>query len=214
MKPRDKEILEILKKLYKGARIALDFDGNFQLLVAVILSAQCTDERVNMVTPKLFKVFPDAASFARASQEEVETLIYSTGFYRNKAKNIIGASKIIIEKFGGKVPNKMEDLLSLPGVARKTANVVMSEAFGKSEGIVVDTHVTRLSHRLGFLPKKMAGNKNAVKIEKQLMKTVAKKDWAIFPHLLILHGRKYCKARRALCEACPLNKLCPSAFKV
>ncbi len=207
-------IVSLLKKEYPGAKIALNFGSNFQLLVAVILSAQCTDERVNMVTPSLFKRFPKAEDFAKCDISELEKLIYSTGFYKNKAKNIKAAAVKVVGEFSGKVPGRMDDLLKLPGVARKTANVILHTAFRRNEGIVVDTHVCRLSGRLGFVSKKFADAKNAVKIEQELMKKLEKKDWGIFPHLLILHGRKICVARRPKCQICVLNKICPSAFKV
>lgn len=205
------EIIKILKKEYPGATIALHFGDIFQLLVAVQLSAQCTDERVNKVTPALFKRFPGVKDFAHCDVEELEKLIYSTGFYKNKARNIKGASLKILQEFGGKVPDNMKDLLSLPGVARKTANVVLSAGFGKSEGIVVDTHVARLTGRLGLVSKKWSKAKNAVKIEQKLMVVVPSEDWGIFSYLMIMHGRQVCVARRPKCKICPLNKICPSA---
>lgn len=203
------KVIELLKKEYPDAKIALTFGNNFQLLVAVILSAQCTDERVNKVTPELFKRFPEVRDFALCDLEELEKLIYSTGFYRNKAKNIKAAAVKILEEFDGKLPGTMIELLKLPGVARKTANVILSEAFKRSEGIVVDTHVCRVSGRLGFVSKKLADNKSAVKIEQELVRRIPKRDWAIFPHLLILHGRKICVARKPKCHLCVLNKICP-----
>lgn len=205
------KIIAILKRAYPDAKIALHFGDNFQLLVAVILSAQCTDERVNKVTPALFKRFPGVEDFAECKLEELEKHIYSTGFYKNKAKSIQGAARAIVEKFESRVPDSMNELLTLPGVARKTANVVLYTAFGKNEGIVVDTHVARVAGRLGLVDMKLSKAKNAVAIERELMKKVPKKDWGIFPHLLILHGRQICVARRPKCKICPLNKICPSA---
>lgn len=206
-----KKIIALLKKEYPNTKIALNFGNKFQLLVAVILSAQCTDERVNKVTPALFKRFPTVEDFASCKLEELEKLIFSTGFYRNKAKNIKGAAMAVEERFGGKVPDNMDDLLTLPGVARKTGNVVLMEAFGKPVGIVVDTHVARLSGLLGLVDMKLSEAKNAVKIEQELMKIVPKKDWGILPFLFIDHGRAVCVARRPKCKECVLNKLCPSA---
>lgn len=206
-----RETLEILRKTYPDAKIALDFGTNFQLLVAVILSAQCTDERVNKVTPPLFARFPEPKDFAQASQEEIEKYIFSTGFYRSKAKNIKGAATRIVNDFDGKVPANMIDLLSLPGVARKTANVVLHTGFGVSEGIVVDTHVARMSGRLGWVPRKMSDAKDAVKIEKELVEIIPRENWGKLSHLLIFHGRRICVARKPKCAVCPLNKICPSA---
>jgi len=206
---KTENLIKLLKKAHPNARIALYFGDVFQLLVAVILSAQCTDKRVNMVTPGLFARYPGVREFADADIEELEKMIYSTGFYRSKAKNIRGAAREILAKFGGEVPRRMGDLLTLPGVARKTANVVLSEGFGIQEGIVVDTHVMRLSLRLGFVPKAVGATKNAVRIEKELVKVVPKKDWGVFPHLLILHGREVCVARKPKCGECILNEVCP-----
>src|SRR3989338_1385726 len=203
-----KEIIRILRKEYPEAKIALKFKDPWQLLVATILSAQCTDTRVNKVTPELFKKYKAITDFAKADPKEFEKDIHSTGFYKNKAKGIIGSAKKILAEFKGKVPDNMEDLTGLPGIGRKTANVILSSGFGVVVGIVVDTHVIRLSRRLGFTK-----NTDAVKIERDLMKIVPKKDWGIFSHLLILHGRKICVARKPLCSACKINKLCPSAFK-
>lgn len=205
------EIVRILKKTYPNAKIALNFGNEFELLVAVILSAQCTDERVNKVTPALFKRFPRIEDFAKCESEELERYIFSTGFYRNKAKNIKGAATMLIEDFDGKLPKNMKDLLKLPGVARKTANVVLSTAFGRNEGIVVDTHVLRICGLLGLVDMKLSKSKNAVAVEKELMKILPKKDWGIFPHLITSHGRKICIARRPKCQECPLNRICPSA---
>lgn len=205
------EIVRILKKQYPDSKIALNYGNLFQLVVAVILSAQCTDVRVNMVTPALFKRFPNAKDFAKCGIDELEKMIYSTGFYKNKAKNIKGAAEKVMKDFGGKIPGTMEELLTLPGVARKTANVVLSSGFGRNEGIVVDTHVARICGLLGLVPKKMSDAKNAVKIEQILMEIIPQKDWGIFSFLMIDHGRAICIARRQKCEICPLNKICPSA---
>lgn len=209
-----RQIIFDLKKQYPDAKIALNFGNELQLLIAVVLSAQCTDERVNMVTPLLFGKFPDAAAFANCKIEELEKAIYSTGFYKNKAKNIKAMAQMLIKDFGGKVPSEMDDLLKLPGVARKTANVVMWSAFGRAEGIVVDTHVARLCGRLGLVPMKMSERKDAVNIEKELQKIVPFKNWGEFSHLLIFHGRRVCVARKPRCGDCVLNKICPSAFKL
>lgn len=210
-KKRLPQIIKILKKTYPDARIALHFASKFQLLVAVILSAQCTDERVNKVTPALFARFPGVRDFAECDMEELMGLIYSTGFYRNKAKNIKAAAQKIVAEFAGEVPESMEDLLKLPGVARKTANVILSAAFGKNEGIVVDTHVARVSGMLGLVPMNLSRAKNAVKIERILMGIVPRAEWGKFAHLLIRHGRKICIARRPKCGICPLRGLCPNA---
>ena len=205
------EIIRMLKKQYPDSTIALNYGNTFQLLVAVILSAQCTDVRVNKVTPGLFKRFPEVKNFAECEIEELEKMIYSTGFYKNKAKNIKAAAQKIMAEFNGKVPGRMEDLLGLPGVARKTANVVLSSGFGQNEGIVVDTHVARICGLLGLVPKKLSETKNAVKIEEILMKIIPRSEWANFSFLLIDHGRAICIARKPKCGICPLNKICPSA---
>ncbi len=207
-KERLGEIIKILRKNYPATCPALHFETPLQILVATILSAQCTDERVNMITPALFKKYPTAKEFARAKQEDLEKEIRSTGFFRNKAKNIIGAAKKICETFGGDVPNTMEKLLTLPGVARKTANIVLSSAFKKAEGIAVDTHVKRLSERLGLSAKTVPE-----KIEQDLMALVPKKDWLDFNYLLVNHGRAICIARKPKCPECVINHLCPSAKK-
>lgn len=203
-----KEIIKILKKEYPDAKIALRFKNTWQLLVATILSAQCTDVRVNKVTPVLFKKYKTVSDFAKASLKEFEKDIHSTGFYKNKAKGIIGSAKKILDEFNSKVPDTIEELTSLPGIGRKTANVILSSGFGIVVGIVIDTHVIRLSGRLG-----LTENKDPEKIEKDLMKIVPQEGWRVFSHLLILHGRKICVARRPLCAECRINKLCPSAFK-
>lgn len=196
----------LLKKAYPQATCALHFSNKIQLLVSTILSAQCTDVRVNIVTKSLFKKYKTAKDFADASFEELCRDIKSTGFYRNKAKNIQGACKAIVGQFKGKVPGTMPELLTLPGVGRKTANVVLGTGFGISEGIVVDTHVTRLSNRLGF-----TRHSNPVKIEQDLVELVHKKDWIDFSHLMIAHGRAICVARKPKCPQCPIKEYCPSA---
>jgi len=207
-KERIGDIIKILRKNYPATCTALNFETPLQILVATILSAQCTDERVNKITPALFKKYPSAKAFARAQQEDLETEIRSTGFFRNKAKSIIGAAKKICEDFGGEVPDAMEDLLTLPGVARKTANIVLSSAFKKAAGIAVDTHVKRLSERLG-----LSAQQAPEKIEKDLLALVPKKDWLDFNYLLVNHGRAICIARKPKCPECPLKNLCPSVKK-
>lgn len=202
-------IIKVLKQTYPNAKCALNHKNAFELLIATILSAQCTDERVNIVTTQLFKKYKTPKDLANAKIEELEQEVRSTGFYKNKAKNIKASSKVIVEHFSGRVPNNMNDLLTLPGVARKTANVVLGTWFNISSGIVVDTHVLRISYLLGLTKQK-----NPEKVEQELMKIVQKQEWINFSHMLIWHGRKICIARRPKCEICPLNKLCPSAFKV
>lgn len=203
------EILKILKKEYPNAKIVLNYNNLMQLLVATILSAQCTDERVNIVTKTLFKKYKTVKDFANADLKVFEEEIKPTGFYHNKAKNIISSAKIILEKFGGKVPDTMEDLISLPGVARKTANIVLSNAYGKIEGIAVDTHVRRLSYRIG-----LTNNTVPEKIEQDLMKIFPKTSWFELTYLLIEHGRKICSARKPLCEKCVINTLCKKRIDV
>jgi endonuclease-3 len=206
---RQQRTLEILKRLhaeYPGARCSLTFRNPFQLLVATILSAQCTDERVNQVTPALFKRYPKPSDMADARPEELEELIKSTGFFRNKTKSLLGMSNAVVERHQGKVPAEMDALVDLPGVGRKTANVVLGNAFGKSEGVVVDTHVTRLSQRLG-----LTRQSDAVKIELDLMELVPRDEWTIVSHLFIDHGRAVCKAPTPRCEVCVLNDICPSS---
>jgi endonuclease-3 len=204
-KQRTLEILVILKRLYPNATCSLNYETPVQLLVATILSAQCTDERVNKVTPELFRRFPDAAALAYADREILESLVHSTGFYRNKAKNIQGACRKIVEEFQGEVPQQMELLLTLPGVARKTANVVLAHAFGILQGVTVETHVRRLSQRLG-----LSVETDPVKIERDLMKLVPQADWENFSISIIYHGRAVCNARNPNCPACSLSHLCPS----
>lgn len=205
---RSEEIIGILRANYPNPKTALKYRTPFELLIATILSAQCTDERVNKLTPLLFAKYPAIEDFAKVTGEELEKDIYSTGFYKNKAKSVIGVAKQILEKFNGKLPGSMEDLTALPGVARKTANVVLSSAFGKAEGIAVDVHVKRLSGRLG-----LSKEKNPEKIEKDLLRLIPKKDWLDISCLLIEHGRKICNARTPLCPKCPIKNLCPSAGK-
>ncbi len=201
------EILSRLEKAYPNAKIALNFSSPYELLVAVVLSAQCTDKRVNEVTPQVFKKLPTPEAMANAPVEEIEKLIRPTGFFRNKAKNLKRACQIIIEKFDGKVPKTMEEILTLPGVARKTANCVLYNAYGEVTGIPVDTHVKRLSKRLG-----LTENDNPGKVEKDLMAIIPKEKWGPFSYELIEHGRAICKARKPRCEKCILNDICPSAF--
>jgi endonuclease III len=205
-KERAKKITSLLKKEYPDAETALKFQTPMQMLVSTILSAQCTDERVNKVTEALFKKYKTPQDFSRARLETFENEIRSTGFYRNKAKNIINSARMIIERFNGKVPDAMEALLNLPGVARKTANVVLQNAFDKIEGIVVDTHVRRLSQRLG-----LTDNDDPKKIERDLMEILPKGDWGIISYLLIDHGRRVCQARRPNHNKCVLRSICPSA---
>ncbi|HEY9743248.1 MAG TPA: endonuclease III [Coleofasciculaceae cyanobacterium] len=200
------EILTRLKRLYPEAPCTLNYETPVQLLVATILSAQCTDERVNLVTPELFRRFPDAPTFAAANVEEIESLIRSTGFYRNKAKNILGACRMIMAEFGGEVPRRMEELLKLPGVARKTANVVLAHAYDIHQGVTVDTHVKRLSHRLG-----LTEHTDPIRIERDLMRLLPQPEWENWSIRLVYHGRAICKARKPECEACDLADLCPSA---
>lgn len=206
IEPKAREILAILTQIYPDATCSLTYDSPVQLLVATILSAQCTDERVNQVTPNLFARFPDAESLAQAERQELENLIRSTGFYRNKAKNIQGACQKIIGEFAGQVPQQMEQLLNLPGVARKTANVVLSHGFGINQGVTVDTHVKRLSQRLGFTK-----HSDPIRIEKDLMALLPQEDWENFSIRLIYHGRAVCKARKPDCHNCQLAHLCPAA---
>jgi len=210
-KRRTAKIIAALKKRHPDARCALDHTNPLELLVATILSAQCTDARVNVVTKGLFARYRTAADYANVGQETLEAAIRSTGFYRHKAKNIRGAAVRIVEAFGGEVPDRMEDLLSLPGVARKTANVVLGTAFGRNDGIVVDTHVIRLSRRLRLTAHP---NNQADRVEEDLIALVPRRQWALFAHLLTFHGRRVCTARKADCAACAVSKLCPSAFRV
>jgi endonuclease-3 len=207
-KERIGKIIRILGREYPNSRTALHYETPLQILIATILAAQCTDERVNKITPGLFRKYPTAADFASADRATLETEIRSAGFFRNKAKSITGAARKIMEEFGGEVPSSMEELLTLPGVARKTANIVLSSGFRKAEGIAVDTHVRRLSGRLGLSRQTVPE-----KIEKDLLKIVPRRDWLDFNHLLVNHGRKICSARKPLCPQCAVRKLCPSAGK-
>lgn len=206
---KTKKIIKILKKTYPKAKIALKFKNPLELLVATVLSAQCTDKRVNIVTEELFKKYKTARDYAKANIRKFESEIRSTGFYKNKARSIINAAKNIVKTFKGKVPNTMENLLSLPGVARKTATVVLFNAFHKIEGITVDTHVRRLSQRLGF-----SKNSNPEKIEQDLMKIIPKPMWGKISDLLIEHGREICIAKKPNCPKCPLKSLCPYYKKI
>ena len=206
---RVKTILPILKATYPGAKCSLDFRTPLELLVATILSAQCTDDRVNIVTKDLFKKYRSAAAYAEAPPEELEKDIQSTGFYRNKAKSLRGMGAALVGWHGGKVPKSMEELTDLPGVGRKTANVVLGNAFGEAVGVTVDTHVTRLSNRLDLTDHLV----DAVKIEQDLMEVVPKEDWTLWSHLLIHHGRAICQARKPRCEECPLLPHCPAGQK-
>ena len=206
-KARVLKILELLEKEHEDAEIALNFSNNLELLVATILSAQCTDKRVNMVIKKLFKKYRRAEDYADADLKELEEDIKSTGFYRNKAKNIKRSCQLLINKFGSQIPKTMEEMLELPGVGRKTANILLSNAFGVIEGIAVDTHVRRLAKRLG-----LTKHDDPNKIERDLMETVPKDKWMRIADLLIFHGRRICAARKPECKICVLNRLCPSAF--
>ena len=200
------QVLSRLKREYPDARTELHYETPLQLLVATILSAQCTDKRVNMVTPLLFQTYPTAASLADAPPEKVEEIIKSTGFFRNKTKSLIGLGKALVERHNGEVPDTMEALVKLPGVGRKTANVVLGNAFGTNVGVVVDTHVARVSQRLG-----LTRETDPVKIEQDLMPLFPQQDWALLAHLLIFHGRRVCESRRPKCEICVLNDICPSS---
>jgi len=205
---RVQKILPILRGTYPQARCSLDHETPLQLLIATILSAQCTDERVNVVTKNLFSKYRSAADLADVSPAELERDIASTGFYRNKAKSLRGMAAALLVDHGGQVPATMDELTALPGVGRKTANVVLGNAFGKNEGIVVDTHVGRLSQRLG-----LTGHTDPVKIERELMQIVPREQWTIWSHLLIYHGRALCQARKPKCSECPLLPWCPTGLK-
>ena len=207
LKKRTRDIIRRLKRAYPDAKTSLNHSNPFELLIATILSAQSTDVRVNIVTADLFRKYKKPEDYLKVSAHELEKDIHSTGFFRNKTKSIQGTAKLLTEQYGGEVPHTMDELLELPGVARKTANVVLGNAFGIKAGVVVDTHVTRLSHRLA-----LSQEKTAEKIEQDLIPIVPKKDWVIFPHLMIYHGRKICKARNPLCEECAIEKLCPSSY--
>jgi endonuclease III len=206
-KARTEQIIKLLKRAHPDAHCALNHGSAFELLVATILSAQCTDERVNIVTADLFRKYRQPEDYLEVPATDLQQDIHTTGFFRNKTKSIQGACRLLVDEFDSRVPQTMEELLRLPGVARKTANVVLGVAFGIASGIVVDTHVSRLSQRLGLTKQKDAG-----KIEPDLVELVPRKDWIIFSHLLIFHGRRVCKARRPLCEECVVEKLCPSSI--
>jgi endonuclease-3 len=206
MQARAKEILKRLKKRYPDAHCELDHRNAFELLCATILSAQCTDARVNLVTPVLFKRYPDADALAVARPEDVEEIIRSTGFFRNKTKSLIGMANAVVARHGGDVPPSMAQLKVLPGVGRKTANVILGNAFGINEGVAVDTHVSRLSRLL-----RLSRNTDPERIERDLMTLFPQRDWALLSHLLIFHGRRTCVARRPRCGECVLVDLCPSA---
>lgn len=207
IKKKAVEIIKILKKTYPNAKVALEYSNPLELLVATMLSAQCTDERVNKVTTSLFKKYKTAEDYAKADINEFERDIKSTGFYHSKAKNIIAAAKMIVEKFNSKIPNRMQDLIQLPGVARKTANIVLGNAYGVVEGIAVDTHVMRLSHRLA-----LSESDDPEIVERELMNVIPKTEWFKFTYLLMEHGRKICTAKKPLCKDCILSNICPSAF--
>ncbi|HEY1953560.1 MAG TPA: endonuclease III [Gemmatimonadaceae bacterium] len=201
-----REVFLRLKAAHPDAHCELDHETPLQLLMATILSAQCTDKRVNMVTPLLFRTYPTAASLADADQSELEEMIRSTGFFRNKAKSLIGLGKALVERHDGNVPDDMDALVNLPGVGRKTANVILGNAFGKNEGVVVDTHVGRLSMRLG-----LSRQSDPVRIESDLMPLFPREEWAMVAHVLIFHGRRVCDARVPKCDICTLNEICPSS---
>ena len=203
---RTERIVEALKDEFPKARCSLTYETPLQLLISTILSAQCTDERVNAVTKDLFQVYTSVEDFAEAPQAEIEDHIHSTGFFRNKAKSIKACCKALVEDHGGVVPSSMSELTALAGVGRKTANVVLGNAFGKEEGVVVDTHVGRISNHL-----RLTRQKDPVKVEMDLMKVVPREDWTLFSHLLIRHGRRTCRARRPNCGECPISADCPSA---
>jgi endonuclease-3 len=205
---RGRQIDRMLAGAYRDAVCSLDFRNPLQLLVATILSAQCTDERVNKVTKTLFEQYKTAKAFADAEPAELEDSVRSTGFFRNKAKNIRNCCRIISEQHYGRVPESMEELLALPGVARKTANVILGTAFDKAEGVVVDTHVKRIAGRLG-----LSEEQDPVKIERDLMEAIPRKSWIAFAHRMIAHGRAVCHARKPICDKCPLLEECPSAAK-
>ncbi len=204
---RTTKIIKLLKRAHADAHCALNHGSAFELLIATILSAQCTDERVNIVTADLFRKYRRPEDYLKVPAVELQQDVRTTGFFRNKTKSIQGACKMLVEEFGGEVPKTMDELLRLPGVARKTANVVLGVAYDIAAGVVVDTHVSRLSQRL-----RLTKHKDAGKIEQDLMELVPRKDWIIFSHLLIFHGRRVCKARRPLCEECVVEKLCPSSI--
>jgi endonuclease-3 len=204
--PYAAEVFSRLKRAYPDAHCELDHKTPLQLLMATILSAQCTDKRVNMVTPLLFRTYPTAQSLADAQQEELEEIIKSTGFFRNKSKSLIALGKALVERHNSEVPDSMDALVKLPGVGRKTANVILGNAFGKNEGVVVDTHVGRLSLRLGLTKQT-----DPIKVEQDLMRLFPREDWAMLAHVLIFHGRRVCDARSPKCGICTLSEICPSS---
>ncbi|MDT8367969.1 MAG: endonuclease III [Longimicrobiales bacterium] len=208
---RAAEVYDRLLEAYPDAHCALTHSTPFELAVATILSAQTTDERVNLVTPELFDRYPRAEALAGAEQEEVEAIIRSTGFFRNKARNIIGFARELVERHGGEMPRTLDALSAMPGVGRKTANVILGNAFEINEGVVVDTHIRRLSNLLGFTGTKRKAEKNVAKIERDLMKIFPRERWTMLAHLLIWHGRQVCVARRPACERCVVSDLCPSS---
>lgn len=201
---RATEILKALKKAYPEASCSLSHQNPYELWVATVLSAQCTDQRVNQVTPALFRRCPDAKALAAIDEEELQELVHSTGFFRNKAKSLKAGAKLIQEKHGGSIPETMEALLEIPGVARKTANVLLGNAFGKNEGVVVDTHVGRLARRMG-----LSREEDPVKVERELMALFPQEEWALLSHLFIDHGRAVCSARKPQCQVCFLAERCP-----
>ncbi len=203
IKERAQKIIKVLKKTYPDVECALHHENPFQLTIATILSAQCTDKRVNIVTPPLFKKYPTPKHFAKAPVQDIERMIHSTGFYKNKAKAIKGLCQMLGSGYQGKVPKTLEELVKLPGIGRKTANVILGVAYGVP-GVVVDTHVTRLTNRMGLTKQK-----DPVKIEFEMMDLIPKKDWTDFGLLLIAHGRAVCEARKPKCKVCPVNNLCP-----
>jgi endonuclease-3 len=205
---RAERIVNVLKDAFPDARCSLTFESPLQLLIATILSAQCTDERVNAVTEELFRVYTSAEDFAEAPQAEIEDYIHSTGFFHNKARSIKACCRALVDVHGGDVPQSMDELIALAGVGRKTANVVLGNAFGKEEGVVVDTHVGRISNHL-----KLARQKDPIKVEMDLVKVIPREEWTLFSHLLIRHGRKTCKARKPDCGTCPIHSDCPSAAR-
>ena len=201
-----RDVVKLLTRIYPDAHCELNYRSPYELLVATILSAQCTDAQVNLVTPALFERFPSARELADANPDELENMIRSTGFFRNKTRSLLGMARAVVERHGGEIPSTMEELRLLPGVGRKTANVVLGNAFGVNEGVTVDTHVARLSNLLG-----LTRETDPVKIEQDLMEQVPRKGWTMFSHLLIWHGRRICIARRPRCGECILNDICPSA---
>jgi endonuclease-3 len=203
---RARTVFTRLRRLYPDAKCELDYRSPFELAVATVLSAQCTDKRVNMVTPVLFAKYPDAAALAAARLPDVESIVRSTGFFRSKARSITGLARAVVEQHGGRLPESMDALVVLPGIGRKTANVILGNAFGRNEGVVVDTHIGRLSRRLGF-----SRHDDPVKVERDLMALFPKRSWTLLAHLLIWHGRRTCAARAPKCDGCRLADLCPSA---